>query len=352
MRKLLLASALVDGIFSAINFTIFVVAPIGALPEGRTVILWRNSAALNFIDSADAICDCTMGGVSAMSRNDVRYNRQSESDFIASAISDTLYSMSRGQEMGPIRAVQRSIQLSETGVSPRRNSWAKHASRPRSPDSGAAKSLNLCRATKSPAGCHAIVRSVPRRAQRDPRPAPGRGQALQAALCSAVLDPCRGHRRQFLPLHRDLHQGAPPPAERRLRSALAACARPYRYSLHPSGPRSTGGRAGVPPPRRWSARRRNRSGAAIIALDGKTLRRSFDNFNDRKAAQVLHAFDVEAGLVLAHVDIEEKSNEIPAAQQLLGELKVAHCIVTLDAMHCQKKPSRPPHRRRLASSSN
>ena len=73
-----------------------------------------------------------------------------------------------------------------------------------------------------------------------------------------------------------------------------------------------------------------------IALDGKTLRRSFDNFNDRKAAQLLHAFDVEAGLVLAHVDIEEKSNEIPAAQQLLGELQVAHSIVTLDAMHCQK----------------
>jgi hypothetical protein len=89
-----------------------------------------------------------------------------------------------------------------------------------------------------------------------------------------------------------------------------------------------------------------------IALDGKTLRRSFDNFNDRKAAQVLHAFDVEAGLILAHVDIEAKTNEIPAAQQLLGELEVAHCIITLDAMHCQKKPSRPPRRRRLASSFN
>ena len=73
-----------------------------------------------------------------------------------------------------------------------------------------------------------------------------------------------------------------------------------------------------------------------IALDGKTLRRSFDNFNDRKAAQVLHAFDVEAGLILAHVDIEAKTNEIPAAQQLLGELKVAHSIITPDAMHCQK----------------
>jgi predicted transposase YbfD/YdcC len=37
---------------------------------------------------------------------------------------------------------------------------------------------------------------------------------------------------------------------------------------------------------------------------------------------------------------------------LLGELHVAHSIVTLDAMHCQKKPLRPPHRGRFSSSSN
>jgi hypothetical protein len=89
-----------------------------------------------------------------------------------------------------------------------------------------------------------------------------------------------------------------------------------------------------------------------IALDGKTLRRSFDNFTDRKAAQVLHAFNVEAGLVLAHIEIDEKSNEIPAAQQLLKELLVADCTVTLDAIHCQKKPSRPPPRRKHNSLSN
>jgi hypothetical protein len=73
-----------------------------------------------------------------------------------------------------------------------------------------------------------------------------------------------------------------------------------------------------------------------ISLDGKTLKQSFDNFNDRKAAQVLHAFNLEAGLVLAHIEIDEKSNEIPAAQRLLGELQLANCTVTLDAMHCQK----------------
>ena len=89
-----------------------------------------------------------------------------------------------------------------------------------------------------------------------------------------------------------------------------------------------------------------------IALDGKTLRRSFDNFRDRKAAQLLHAFDTGAGLILAHIDIEEKSNEIPAAQRLLDELDIAHCVVTLDALHCQKKPSRPPPGRKSRPSSN
>jgi hypothetical protein len=88
-------------------------------------------------------------------------------------------------------------------------------------------------------------------------------------------------------------------------------------------------------------------GQGSIALDGKTLRGSFDNFHDRAAAQVLSAFATDTALVLAHVDIAEKSNEIPAAQALLAELGVASgAIVTLDALHCQKNistsPPRPP----------
>jgi hypothetical protein len=86
-------------------------------------------------------------------------------------------------------------------------------------------------------------------------------------------------------------------------------------------------------------------GQASIALDGKTLRGSFDNFRERAAAQVLSAFATDTSLVLAHVDIAEKSNEIPAAQALLAELGVARgTIVTLDALHCQKNISRPPSR--------
>ncbi len=84
-----------------------------------------------------------------------------------------------------------------------------------------------------------------------------------------------------------------------------------------------------------------RPGQGSIALDGKTLRGSFDKFNDRAAAQVLSAFATDTALVLAHMDIAEKSNEIPAAQKLLAELGVADgAVVTLDALHCQKNTSR------------
>ncbi len=86
-------------------------------------------------------------------------------------------------------------------------------------------------------------------------------------------------------------------------------------------------------------------GQGSVALDGKTLRGSFDKFNDRAAAQVLSAFATDTALVLAHTDIAEKSNEIPAAQALLAELGLAPgAIVTLDALHCQKNTSKPPQR--------
>jgi hypothetical protein len=80
----------------------------------------------------------------------------------------------------------------------------------------------------------------------------------------------------------------------------------------------------------------------VIAFDGKTLKASFDAFNDVKARQVLSAFAVDTALVLAHIEIDEKSNEIPAVQKLLQELDLAGHIVTCDAMHCQKKLSKPP----------
>jgi DDE_Tnp_1-associated len=74
----------------------------------------------------------------------------------------------------------------------------------------------------------------------------------------------------------------------------------------------------------------------FIAIDGKTLRQSFDAFADRKAVHVLNAFAVDHRIILAHEAIDEKSNEIPAAQALIAALGLSNRVFTLDAMHCQK----------------
>ena len=79
----------------------------------------------------------------------------------------------------------------------------------------------------------------------------------------------------------------------------------------------------------------------VIALDGKTLRQSFDRVSDRKAAHVLSAFASESALILAHMDVDDKSNEIPAVEAMIRSLGLSGVIFTVDAMHCQKKHSRP-----------
>jgi hypothetical protein len=77
-------------------------------------------------------------------------------------------------------------------------------------------------------------------------------------------------------------------------------------------------------------------GLRVVAFDGKTLRGSFDHFADKKAAHLVSAFDVENALVLGHIEVDGKSNEIPAVERLIGELGLASCVATVDAMHCQK----------------
>jgi len=76
-----------------------------------------------------------------------------------------------------------------------------------------------------------------------------------------------------------------------------------------------------------------------VAVDGKTLRGSFDAFADKKAAHMLSALRHVDQLVLGHLMVEEKSNEIPAAPKLIEELGLKGCLFTLDAEHCQKKHS-------------
>ncbi len=80
-------------------------------------------------------------------------------------------------------------------------------------------------------------------------------------------------------------------------------------------------------------------GLVAIAIDGKTLRGSFDAFNDRKAAHMMSALRHADQIVLAHLMVEEKSNEIPTAPELIEALGLTGCVFTLDAEHRQKKPS-------------
>ena len=76
-------------------------------------------------------------------------------------------------------------------------------------------------------------------------------------------------------------------------------------------------------------------GRRVIALDGKTLRGSFDHLDDQAAAQVLSAFASEAALILAHREIAE-GDEVAAAQALIEQLGLHGVLFTADALHCQK----------------
>lgn len=76
----------------------------------------------------------------------------------------------------------------------------------------------------------------------------------------------------------------------------------------------------------------------MLACDGKTLRGSFDNFQDKKAIQILSVFAVDQQIILAHKEIEDKkTNEIPVMQEVIKELGLEDCLFTADAINCQKK---------------
>ena len=75
----------------------------------------------------------------------------------------------------------------------------------------------------------------------------------------------------------------------------------------------------------------------VVAIDGKTLRRSHDRSNGKSAIHMVNAWAVDHGLVLGQVKTEAKSNEITAIPELLKILDVKGAVVTIDAMGCQKE---------------
>jgi predicted transposase YbfD/YdcC len=81
--------------------------------------------------------------------------------------------------------------------------------------------------------------------------------------------------------------------------------------------------------------RQQRTG--VVAIDGKTLRRSFDRAAGASPLHMVNAFASETGLVLGQVSVEDKSNGIIALRALLELLDLSRTTVTADAMHCQKE---------------
>lgn len=78
-------------------------------------------------------------------------------------------------------------------------------------------------------------------------------------------------------------------------------------------------------------------GPEIIAIDGKTLRRSYQEGGAKAAIHMVSAWCAGQNMVLGQVKVADKSNEITAIPKLLDMLTIKGAVVTIDAMGCQKE---------------
>jgi len=88
--------------------------------------------------------------------------------------------------------------------------------------------------------------------------------------------------------------------------------------------------------RRWALELVGTLAGKQVAIDGKTLRRSFDHAWDKSGLHLVTAWCVQENLVLAQQAVDEKSNEITAVPELLKMLDLKGAVVTADAMNTQK----------------
>jgi predicted transposase YbfD/YdcC len=79
------------------------------------------------------------------------------------------------------------------------------------------------------------------------------------------------------------------------------------------------------------------SNGEIVAIDGKTLRRSYDTSKNRRAIHMVSAWACSNKLILGQQKVDEKSNEITAIPELLKMIDVKGCTITIDAMGTQKE---------------
>ena len=88
--------------------------------------------------------------------------------------------------------------------------------------------------------------------------------------------------------------------------------------------------------RDWVLSALTKQGRRLLAIDGKSVRRSHDRSRGDPPLHIVSAYASEAGLVLTQQKVEEKSNEINAIPVLLDRLDLRGCTVSIDAMGCQK----------------
>ncbi|BDA01000.1 ISAs1-like element IS1358 family transposase [Vibrio cholerae] len=75
----------------------------------------------------------------------------------------------------------------------------------------------------------------------------------------------------------------------------------------------------------------------VIAIDGKTLRGSYDRSKGKGTIHMVNAFATANRMSIGQLKVDSKSNEITAIPKLLDLLDVKGCLITIDAMGCQKK---------------
>ena len=90
----------------------------------------------------------------------------------------------------------------------------------------------------------------------------------------------------------------------------------------------------------WITALHELTGGQIVAIDGKTLRRSFDRATSKSAIHMISAWATANHISLGQVIVDEKSNEITAIPKLLEMLEIAGSLVTIDAMGCQTEIAR------------
>jgi len=87
----------------------------------------------------------------------------------------------------------------------------------------------------------------------------------------------------------------------------------------------------------WMKSVARKTDGEVIAIDGKSLKNSYDKKFGNRAINMVSAWATNNKLVLGQIKVDKKSNEITAIPELIKVLDIAGCIVTIDAIGCQKE---------------